>query len=209
MGTISQAAIDLIVNAEVSGKQVYERKYQHPEWPGGASGITIGIGYDCGYQTGPQLWLDWSGKIPDDMIFALDKVVGLKGNTARDALTSIRNRVTVPWDAAMAVFSNTDVPRWIASTEAALPNANLLSPDSLGALVSLCYNRGADFVSGSDRRMEMRNIKAHMQAKEFAKIPQEFRNMKRVWPEMKGLRDRRDAEANLFQRGLSSTTIGA
>ena len=45
---ISQAAIDLIVREEVSGKEVYERNYRRPEWPGGSSGVTIGIGYDVG-----------------------------------------------------------------------------------------------------------------------------------------------------------------
>ena len=48
MARSSQAAIDLIVREEVGSQARYKHKYQHPEWPGGASGVTIGVGYDCG-----------------------------------------------------------------------------------------------------------------------------------------------------------------
>jgi hypothetical protein len=47
----SQAAIDLIVMEEVSSQAAYTKLYQGPTWPGGASGVTIGIGYDGGYST--------------------------------------------------------------------------------------------------------------------------------------------------------------
>ena len=65
---ISQAAIDLIVCEEVSGKEVYERNYRRPEWPGGSSGVTIGIGYDvgAGVSDKAQLWADWRGRIAHD-----------------------------------------------------------------------------------------------------------------------------------------------
>jgi hypothetical protein len=44
----SQAAIDLTVTEEDSGQAYYARHYTHFEWPEGASGATVGIGYDCG-----------------------------------------------------------------------------------------------------------------------------------------------------------------
>jgi len=48
----------------------------------------------------------------------------------------------------------------------------------------------------------MNNIKQHMIDKNFAAIPEEFRAMKRLWPDLRGLRIRRDKEAQLFQDGL-------
>jgi GH24 family phage-related lysozyme (muramidase) len=87
-------------------------------------------------------------------------------------------------------------------TERALPNTGKLSADSLGALVSLAYNRGASFDSEGTRYQEMRAIKADMAAKKYQDVPKQIRNMKRLWPNVKGLRVRRDLEAQLFQDGL-------
>jgi hypothetical protein len=49
----------------------------------------------------------------------------------------------------------------------------------------------------------MRNIKSHMASKEFTAIPDEFRSMKRLWPDMRGLQKRREREAELFEKGLA------
>jgi hypothetical protein len=51
---ISQETLDVIVAEEVSSKVTYQAHYQHPQWPGGASRVTIGIGYDCGYPRTPH-----------------------------------------------------------------------------------------------------------------------------------------------------------
>lgn len=200
--TISRDAELLIVESEVSGKGTYELKYRKPEWPGASSGVTIGIGYDVGYATKPQLWGDWKGHIPDTMIATLERAIGVKGGDAAPLARALRADVDVPWEEAIAVHENTVIPRWIAKVKAALPNTDKLSPDCLGALVSLAYNRGPAFSNTGDRFREMRAIKDHMQKCEFEKIPAEFRAMKRLWPDLKGLLIRRDKEAELFERGL-------
>lgn len=203
MRQVSEAAVNLIIIAEVSSQQTYEKKYRHPEWPGGQSGVTIGIGYDLGYCTRDEFANDWAGRLSTDTIqLLLTKAVGLKGESARIACAAVKDRVDVPWADAIAVFHTHDVPKWIKRVQDALPNTDELSDDSFGALVSLAYNRGADFTSLSDRRLEMRNIKAFMNGKLYDRIPTEFRRMKRLWPDMRGLRERRDAEAQLFEQGL-------
>ncbi len=53
-----------------------------------------------------------------------------------------------------------------------------------------------------DGRVEMRNIADAIRTGRVDLVPQEFRRMKRLWPEIAGLRRRRDAEANLFERGV-------
>jgi hypothetical protein len=45
---IFDKAFDLTVSEEVASKAHYEAKLRNPEWPGGASGVTVGIGYDLG-----------------------------------------------------------------------------------------------------------------------------------------------------------------
>ena len=205
MTPISQDAIDLIVAEEVSSQATYTARYQHPEWPGGASGVTIGIGYDVGYATPMGFRADWTTIIPQDMVEALSEVVGLTGEHARVALASVRHRVTVPWDAAMHVFMEHDVPKWVATVEQHLAHCGELAPDCLGALVSLAYNRGPSFERAGDRYAEMRTIKALMASRHFDLIPAQLRSMKRLWASasMRGLVLRREHEARLFEKGLA------
>jgi len=203
---ISQAAFDLIVEFEVSGEAAYNKRYRRPTRPGGASGITIGIGYDCGYSTAAQIRADWGGLLPADMVAELVKVAGVTGARAGAALASIRLKVDVPWASALAVFSYTSLPKYVALA-ANLPNWDKLSPDCKGALVSLVYNRGASFSNAGARYQEMRNIKAHMAAGRFSAIPTELRSMKRIWAgdaSLRGLLVRRDKEADLFELGLKA-----
>jgi GH24 family phage-related lysozyme (muramidase) len=201
---ISQKAFDLIVEFEVSSKQVYEAKYRSTVWPKGESGVTIGIGYDVGYASKQQLWNDWQGAIADTMITTLERALGVKGTAAKALAATLAPSVNIPFDAAIAVHRGKVVPRWVALVEGALQNTNLLTPDSLGALVSLTYNRGASYPKPGDRYREMRAIKQHMATKNFAAIPAEFRSMKRLWPTVPGLQSRREREARLFETGLAA-----
>lgn len=198
--SISQAAIDLIVTSEISGRQAYESRYKRPTWPGGASGVTIGIGYDLGYQTAEQIAHDWKTQ----QGAGLDRLMaaaGLKGDKARVRIQLLED-IIVPWDNAMGVFINHDVPKWEKACSDKLPNFDRLPADCKGALVSLAYNRGASFTTAGDRYREMRAIRENMILGNLDAIPGDIRSMKRLWPDMKGLRIRRDAEANLFQKGL-------
>lgn len=213
MKLISDAARDLIVAEEVSSKAAYEARYQKPEWPGGGSGITIGIGYDvgAGVRSTAQLRADWGLRIPESMIAALEPCIGVTGERAHGMLAGVRSQVNVPWAAAIDVFDAVDVPRWYNICTKALPNFETLPLDCKGVLLSLAYNRGPSFTNTGDRYTEMRAIKAHMIAKEFAKIPAEFRSMKRIWPQqsMRGLVLRREHEARLFEQGLAAPAAAA
>jgi hypothetical protein len=210
---ISAAAVDLIVTKEVTSKSNYERRLRKPEWPGGASGVTVGIGYDvgAGVSSKAQLQSDWAGRIPQAMIDALVPAIGVTGAAAQALTATLQDKVDVPWDVAMAVFEKVTLPKYYVMTARPLANFDKLSPDCKGALVSLVYNRGASFSKAGDRYKEMRAIKAHMAAQEFAKIPAEFRSMKRLWPaaNQRGLPIRREEEAVLFALGLSRPSVPA
>lgn len=200
----SQAAIDLIVMEEVTSRNLYNLKYQHPEWPGGMSGVTIGIGYDCGYSSRAIIQGDWGDKLPAIMVKALQDVANIHGSAAKSHAHELRGVVTVPWADAMAVFLGRDMPKWEGIVIKALPNATQLAPDSFGALVSLAYNRGPSFSAVGDRYREMRAIRDHLANQQFAEIPDDIRSMKRLWPNVVGLRNRRDHEATLFEKGLTA-----
>lgn len=195
---ISQAAFNLLIFFEVTSKAYYEKKYRHPTWPGGSSGGTIGIGYDVGYATKAMLHADWDPAL----VATLEPLLGVTGESAR-ALAQSLSAFDAPWTAAIEVHRNRVLPRWTGIVERSLKNTDLLSDDSLGALVSLVYNRGASFTLTGDRFAEMRHIAAHMAEKQFGLIPADLRSMKRLWPDSKGLRDRREREARLFEQGLA------
>jgi len=202
---ISSRASDLIVYCEVTNQEQYSHRYNKPVWPKGASGVTIGIGYDLGYTTPEALAQDWAGYISTDAINTLSQACGLTGTAAGDFISELPS-VTIDWNTAVKQFSRESQPRYVGATVNALPNTNLLSQDCLGALVSLVYNRGASFSTAGSRFLEMRNIKAHMEQKSFDKVPAEIRAMKQLWtgdPSLKGLLVRREAEATLFELGMS------
>jgi GH24 family phage-related lysozyme (muramidase) len=206
---ISQSAYNLILEFEISSQQVYEKKYRRPIWPGVQSGVTIGIGYDVGYASAAQLENDWKGLIADDMISALKSAIDVKGVSAKSVAGQLRDKVDVPWEAAIKVHSNTVIPRWVKSVENALNNTGRLGPDCLGALVSLTYNRGAGGYSiNKPRFAEMRAIKQAMKDGTFGAIAAEIRAMKRLWPTVPGLLRRREREAKLFEQGLSAPASG-
>lgn len=205
---ISQAADTLIINEETGGQAYYNKTEQHPTWPGGMSGVTIGNGYDLGYSTAQQIAADWGSFLSLKVVAALQSVAGIHGSAAQSHAHEL-HWITVSWEAAMAVFHNKDLPKWTAIVRQHLPNCDKLNGDCFGALVSLAFNRGASFDNPGARYMEMRNIKSHMAALEFEKIPGEFFAMRRLWPQGGGLWKRRGHEAALFQNGLNAMhTLG-
>jgi GH24 family phage-related lysozyme (muramidase) len=204
---ISDDAFDLIVAEEDSNEAYYTRHYEHFEWPAGASGPTIGIGYDCGYVTIAEAQADWSGIVDDTTLGAIQRACGLRGEIAAAFVRARGGSVTITWDQAIAEFRNREVPKWLARVQAALPNTDKLPPDSLGAIVSLSYNRGTGgFNDPGPRYAEMRAIRALMAAENFSKIPAEFLAMRRLWPVDGDLWKRRGHEAALFQKGLAVPT---
>ncbi|UGY14220.1 peptidoglycan-binding protein [Bradyrhizobium septentrionale] len=203
---ISRAAFDLIVAAEVTSEAWYSKHLSGPTWPGEQSGVTIGCGYDVGQTARQQFLADWSGKIPDAMLKALAKCCGVTGQAAAALARQLRGVVDIPWDVALEVFGNHDIPRYLAICRRLLPGFDELSPDCKGVVLSIAFNRDAGgFNKPGTRWTEMRQIKAAIGSGELAKIPGLIRSMKRLWPDSRGLRLRRDDETALFEHGLATS----
>jgi GH24 family phage-related lysozyme (muramidase) len=205
----SQAAFDLIVAEEESDEAYYNRHYQHFEWPQGASGPTVGIGYDCGYVAPGELRADWAGIVDDATIAAMVRACGLKGDAAHAFVRAHGASVTITWDQAIAEFRDREMPKWEGRVAHALPNTDVLTGDSFGALVSLSYNRGTSFSLPGARYAEMRAIYHHMEVGDLHAIPNEFLSMRRLWPAGGDLWRRRGHEAALFAKGLQPQPVPA
>ena len=201
--SISQDATNLITGFEVGSASLYTQRYQSPVWPGGNSGVTIGIGYDLGYCSTAAFTRDWQGILPDPHQGALSPTCTAKADKAQPLVAQPEIKaVKVSWDQASRQFARF-LPQVINETAAAFPNCAALPADSLGALVSLVYNRGSDTSASKPNRAEMATIKQLMAASNFAAVPEQIRAMKRLWPTVPGLMQRRELEAKLFETGLA------
>ncbi|MHC2652426.1 hypothetical protein ACVMHY_005005 [Bradyrhizobium barranii subsp. barranii] len=202
---ISRAAFDLVVAEEVTSRDWYEKKYRHVlEYPGQQSGPTGGIGYDFGTQTKAQIRADWADKVDAGMLRIMLAASGVRGEAARAYSRQTQGQVDIPWDVALDVFSNHDLPRYLGILDHYCPGADRLGPDCRGALFSIAQNRdAAGFVKAGARYAEMREIRACVASGDLARIPGLIRSMKRLWPPTNGVYKRREHEAVLFERGLA------
>ena len=199
---LSERALKLILDYEVGGGAAYyNNRLKQPCWPGGASGVTIGIGYDLGYNTTGQFTRDWKSLLPATDFNRLSIVLGYKSDSARKQVASVKN-ISIPWESALTVFNNNTLPRFIAETIKAFPGAEKLHPDAFGALVSIVFNRGASTTGPS--RIEMLNIKTAIKSGSvnvYDYISEQIIALKRLWvgKGLDGLLTRRDDEAKLVK----------
>lgn len=192
MMNISRISKDLILD--------FESMNPPGHWPGGQSGVTIGFGYDLGYVGRDEFLKDWAGRIAPVFLHKLANACGLRGEKARQFAFTVRP-IKINRAAAMEVFEEKSLPKYIRLTEAAFPGIEKLHLDVRGALVSLVYNRGTSFEGPT--RVEMVEIYQHVLNKDLQGIADSLRKMKRLWPVgMTGLLRRREAEACLVEQAI-------
>ena len=203
---ISKKATDFIILHEVGSKSYYERFLQKPTWPGGESGITIGFGYDMGYNTEKQFMLDWSGSLNPNFLTPLRNVIGLKGQHAKSMLKGELLNVRVPYNMAYDVFLKSSLPRYYKMALSIYPNLGMLNEDTQGAIVSMVFNRGASLEGES--RKEMKAIVPLIAKADYEGIADQIENSKRIWEgkKLEGLVLRREAESDLIRESIG--TIG-
>lgn len=194
----SRASLDLILRFEVGSRARYERDFQRPVWPGASSGVTIGIGYDLGEASKAEITEDWQAYLFEPQLAALLAVQGVCGPPAKQLAQSV-SHVVIPLAAAEEVFYLRTLPAYAALTRRAFPGAEKLPPDAQGMLLSLVYNRGPGLKG--PRRREMADIAALLRAPrpKLEEVARQFESMKRLWPDYKGLRDRRQREAEVIR----------
>ena len=199
---ISKRAIELIIQHEVGGRAVYEKRYQKPIWAGGDSGLTIGLGYDVGYVKEAQLFSDWQG-LNLNFLNALKRFCGVKGEVVKTMMRGEVLNVIIPYNIAYEVFVKKSIPKYYALTKKIYPQLDELNEDTRGALVSMVYNRGAKI--DGDSRKEMKAIVDLVAKKDYEGIAEEIEKSKRLWENrgLDGLVIRREAEADLIRESLA------
>lgn len=198
---LSKKSIDFIVQQEVSSVDYYNKRLIHPIWAKGDSGVTIGIGYDLGYNTRAKVIEDWRGRVKEAELELLCACAGAKGIAAKKLLdnSAALRAVKVSYIDAYKVFIKASLPRYAKDTMEIYPDLKLLPPDAVGGLVGMVFNRG-NSLSG-DRRKEMRAIVPLVKAKDLDGIAAQIEASKRLWvgKNLDGLLSRRDGEAKLVR----------
>jgi hypothetical protein len=194
---VSKTGLDQIVRFEISSEANYRKNLQNPIWPGGESGVTIGIGYDLGFTAASRIEEDWRGRMRDADLERLLKVEGLKGPDAKKALPKVKDAV-VELGPAQEVFFRRTLPFHATQTQRAYPGVERLPADAQAMLLSLVFNRGASLTGAT--RVEMKAIRDLIPGRDLAGIAAQVRAMKRLWDPAKlpGLHKRRDREAELI-----------
>jgi hypothetical protein len=203
MSELSPKGLQLILDYEVGGGEAYYKRYlSRPTWPGGESGVTVGVGYDLGYTPRDRFQGDWHA-LDDEVRDRLAATIGTKGVRARERTKEVKD-IVIPWGMAFEVFQRRTLPFWIEQTKKAFPGVEALPWDVLGALTSLVFNRGP--AMDGERRREMRNIRTAVQERDLEKIARNLRAMKRLWQGkgLPGLLKRREAEAEMVEQAASA-----
>lgn len=199
---ISKKSIELIIQHEIGGREVYTRKYQKPIWAGGESGLTFGIGWDAGYNTEKQLFSDWQG-LNLNYLNALKRFCGIKGSVVKTMMRGEVLNVVIPYNMAYDVFVKKSIPKYYAMTKKIYPQLDSLNEDTRGALVSMVYNRGAKL--DGESRKEMKAIVELVAKQDYDGIAEQIERSKRLWENkgMDGLVIRRESEADLIRSSMA------
>jgi len=204
--------VAFIALEETGGLAYYDIHTRWPHFPGEASGVTIGVGYDLRMNSKEDFLATWSNYLSDSALGELAKDIGKRGTKRR--VRELRQiGVEVPFKAAWPVFLETTLPRFYNETTTIYPSLERLPGLCRSVLVSIVFNRGNDL--RGDRRKEMRAIQTILtqadaagpnkeQIKEaLAGVEDQIVSMKRLWDSSSGVFKRRQGEANLWRKALA------
>ena len=196
---LSPAAEQLIIDQEVGGGQAYYDKFLiHPDWPGGDSGCTIGVGSDLSTLSVANIRSDWHA-LPAPDLTRLAATQPYHGTPAKTATARVHD-IAVPWPIGLDVFDDVDVPRFYQLTRRTFPGFDDLKPNAQGALTSLIFNRGESMVGS--KRVQMRAIRDLVPSKDYRGMADQLRAMIPLWQGQsiyQDMKTRRNAEANLME----------
>lgn len=187
-----------VINFETGGQAYYERFLKKVTWPGGASGLTVGIGADLGYMSVAEFEKYFAKYFTATQNAKLKQIIGLKGERAKAKLSSIKG-IELLWEDAILAFVEWTLPKFWKLTNELWPGIEELKEKAQIGLVSLVFNRGTS-TKGTSRK-EMINIKPLVLKKDYKGIAKEIRSMKRLWEgkNLDGLIKRREMEAQMVE----------
>lgn len=202
---LSKRGVNKLIGYEVGAVheddvRYYNRFLNRPTVPPGDSGVTVGIGFDCGYNSKQAIQKAWGGKVNGNILAFLISSSGFKGDAARKLIKPNTTSFRIDFEIAKQVFYETSLPIFVKNTLTSYPNLPKLNPTCAAIIVGLVYNRGASLVDSSPlavrrkARLEMRQLQQAVNELDYNKIANCFSKMKRLWdgvPEFAGDNEKR------------------
>lgn len=202
---LSKSALNkAIFHFEVSwsskeGWLAYNKFYRKPIVPlpkTTNSGVTIGLGFDCGHVTRQEIITVWKDFVTPSQLIALANTAGKTKINAVAALKTLEG-LEIPIESALKVFYKYTLPKFCRETYKAYPAVIKLHPVEQSTFVGLVYNRGAGL--DGPRRLEMKELVKAIEKDNDKEMGGIIRKMKRLWVGITGLLRRRDTEADLIE----------
>lgn len=217
--SISPNALKLIMDFEVGGGETYyNKKARFPIWPGGASGITIGIGVDLGHIKQSDFNTYIAPYYPETQIEKLIGCIGITGKIGSPEMESkLRELVEslsdceLSFQHALEIHENFTIPLYYNRTRKTFSGLDSLPEDARGAIVSLVFNRGTRLDGPKRTHMAKigKLIELYSQKKDpnlLGQMAETFIEMAEIWKGEKsyeGLKRRRIAEAKLISNSVA------
>jgi len=102
---------DPVINFECGGELYYNKYLKNPTWPGGASGITIGIGADLGYMSISEFDKYFANFFSTPERARLKAVIGKKGSSAKQHVLKLKD-IELNWMDAKKIFIAWTLPKF-------------------------------------------------------------------------------------------------
>ena len=185
-----------------------EAQPKHPYWPGGTSGITIGVGWDLGQHSEADFRKTWSS-LDADSISKLSVASGKTGESAHELLQELKTAV-IPEEISSAVLQTSLREREYPQTLRLFPGTDRLPVEFQVVLISILFNRGSALghdpdwrtADALDKRWEMRKLQGDVARSDLFAIYIRLGTMKRIWEndaKQRGLPIRRRDEQHLIR----------
>lgn len=202
---VTERSLNSVMEFECGGESFYNLRYSRPSWPQGASGVTVGVGYDLGYHTKSQIVRDWELVVGRRIAELLATCAGVKGSRAKAYRDRIEKSVRISFEGAWKVFVDTTVPRFAKLTAGTFPNHHRMHPVTQAMMLSVVFNRGSSLKGYRRRHMvQMRNSVTDQG------VINAIDQMKVIWPRREGnhpgIRNRRDKEIKIITQRATDTS---
>ncbi|HSG41333.1 MAG TPA: peptidoglycan-binding protein [Thermoanaerobaculia bacterium] len=166
-------------------------------WPGGASGVTLDPGLDLGHAAPDLIRKVITPLLSDEQLAALNRVLGIRGEAARDALRGqpLLSTIRIDLQTARELFPHIAKPFWRGTTTR-FPNLASASapPQAHTAMLSLSYNRGY-------QNPHLNVLAKPIESADWRRLGELIGSMQQDH-KLPGIRDRRRAEGDLILSAL-------
>jgi hypothetical protein len=159
----------------------------HPYWPGGTSGVTLGVGWDTGYHSRTELRETWAA-LGTDALALLASAAGKKGRGAQAIIPQLR-AIHVPRGLSIQVLNRSLNDDYYPLVVQLFPGLERLPAEAQVVFISVVFNRGPSMghdpdwstAKEVDRRFEMRRMQADVKNADMFAIYAHLGTMKRLW----------------------------